>query len=83
VARIQKVRLLPRVRKNPIFHGALGMYTTSCFQSTRRSSSFNNYGAAQNVSAVRGLFLGSQAAVCAFGSPGTGLRFGLWARGDP
>jgi hypothetical protein len=36
---------------------------------------FSNAGAGANVEAARSLFLGSQAAVMAFGSPGTNLRF--------
>jgi N4-gp56 family major capsid protein len=36
---------------------------------------FNDYGAGGNVNACRNLFMGRQAAVMAFGSPGTGLRF--------
>lgn len=36
---------------------------------------FANAGAAGNVESARGLFLGSQAAVVAFGSPGTNLRY--------
>lgn len=37
---------------------------------------FTDYGAASNVSASRGLVLGCQAGVIAFGSPGQDLRFG-------
>jgi N4-gp56 family major capsid protein len=36
---------------------------------------FSDYGAGGNVNACRNLFMGRQAAVMAFGSPGTGLRF--------
>jgi len=72
---IQKAAAAAEGRKNPIFNGALGMYNNVVLQSHKALIQFNNYGAGANVSAVRGLFLGSQAAVCAFGSPGTGLRF--------
>ena len=37
---------------------------------------FNNAGAGSNVNAARALFLGLQAGVIAFGSPGQDLRFG-------
>jgi N4-gp56 family major capsid protein len=43
--------------------------------SHRNAIRFNNAGAGGNVDAARALFLGSQAAVMAFGSPGTNLRF--------
>jgi N4-gp56 family major capsid protein len=36
---------------------------------------FTDYGAGGNVAAARALFLGRQAGVVAFGSPGNGLRF--------
>jgi N4-gp56 family major capsid protein len=36
---------------------------------------FSDYGSGSNVAASRSLFMGTQAMVCAFGSPGTGLRF--------
>jgi hypothetical protein len=36
---------------------------------------FNNAGAGGNVNAARALFMGAQAAVMAFGSPGNNLRF--------
>ena len=40
-----------------------------------KPNSSNNAGAGANVEAARGLFLGSQAGVIAFGSPGTNIRF--------
>lgn len=72
---IQKAAAAAEGRKNPIFNGALGMYNNVVLQSHKALIQFSDYGAGANVSAVRGLFLGSQAAVCAFGSPGSGLRF--------
>jgi hypothetical protein len=36
---------------------------------------FNDYGAGGTYEAARALFMGSQALVEAYGSPGTGLRF--------
>jgi N4-gp56 family major capsid protein len=37
---------------------------------------YSDYGAGLNVAASRALFLGKQAGVLAFGSEGSGLRFG-------
>ena len=36
---------------------------------------FNDYGAGANYEAARALFMGAQALVEAYGSPGTSLRF--------
>ena len=41
----------------------------------RLQTRVNNAGAGTNVEAARALFMGSQAAVVAYGSPGTNLRF--------
>ncbi|HEX4843195.1 MAG TPA: N4-gp56 family major capsid protein [Limnobacter sp.] len=62
-------------KTNAIFKGSLGMYRGVVLHSSRNVIRFNNAGAGGNVEAARGLFLGSQAAVVAFGSPGTGMRF--------
>lgn len=72
---IQKAAAAAEGRKNPIFTGALGMYNNVVLHSHKAVIQDNTAGAGANVSSVRGLFLGSQAAVCAFGSPGSGLRF--------
>ena len=39
---------------------------------------FNNYGNPASLGAARALFMGVQAAVLAFGTSGTGLRFGWY-----
>jgi N4-gp56 family major capsid protein len=71
---IQKAAAGAEGRKNPLFKGSLGMYRGVILHSHRNVIRFNNAGAG-NVEAARGLFMGSQAAVVAFGSPGTNLRF--------
>lgn len=59
---------------SPIFKGGLGMYNNVVLHSHKSCIRFNNYGGGA-ILASRSLFLGEQAAVCAFGSPGTGVRF--------
>lgn len=72
---IQKAAASAEGRNNPLFKGSLGMYRGVILHSHRNVIRFNNAGAGANVEAARALFLGSQAAVVAFGSPGTNLRF--------
>lgn len=72
---IQKAAAAAEGRNNPMFKGSLGMYRGVILHSHRNVVRFNNAGSGFNVEAARGLFLGSQAAVVAFGSPGTNLRF--------
>jgi N4-gp56 family major capsid protein len=72
---IQKAAAGAEGRNNPLFKGSLGMYRGVILHSHRNVIRFNNAGASSNVEAARSLFLGSQAGVCAWGSPGTGNRF--------
>jgi len=72
---IQKAAAGAEGRNNPMFKGSLGMYRGVILHSHRNVIRFNNAGAGANVEAARALFLGAQAAVVAFGSPGTNLRF--------
>lgn len=72
---IQKALTLSEGAKNPIFRGGLGMYNNVVLHSHKSGIRFSNYGAGANLPAGRALFLGAQAVVVAFGSPGTGLRF--------
>lgn len=72
---IQKAAAGSEGRNNPMFKGALGMYRGVILHSHRNAIRFSNAGSGQNVEAARALFLGSQAAVVAFGSPGTNMRF--------
>jgi len=72
---IQKAAATAVGNKSPIFKGGLGMYNDVVLHKHKAVIRFTDYGAGANVSASRSLFMGTQAAVCAFGSPGTGLRF--------
>ena len=71
---IQKAAAGAEGKANPLFKGSLGMYRGCILHSHRNVIRFNTAGTGA-VEAARGLFLGSQAAVVAFGSPGTNLRF--------
>ena len=72
---IQKAAAAAEGKNNPLFKGSLGMYRGVILHSHRNVIRFANAGAAGNVEAARALFMGSQAAVVAFGSPGTNMRF--------
>lgn len=72
---IQKAIATADGRNSPLCRGGLGMYRNVILHSHRNVIRFNNAGAGANVEAARALFLGAQAGVAAFGSPGTGLRF--------
>jgi len=72
---VQKALATNLGNKSPIAKGGLGMHNNVVLHEHKGVIRFNDYGAGANVEASRSLFLGSQAAVCAFGSPGTGLRF--------
>lgn len=71
---IQKAAAAAEGRNSPLFKGSLGMYRGVILHSHRNVIRFNTAGAG-TVEAARALFMGSQAAVMAFGSPGTNLRF--------
>lgn len=72
---IQKSASTAEGRNNPIFKGGLGMLSNVVLHKHKNVLRFTDYGAGANVAAARALFLGEQAGVCAFGSPGTNLRF--------
>lgn len=72
---IQKAAAASEGRDNPIFKGSLGMYNNTVLHDHRNIIGFSDYGAGANVAARRALFMGRQAGVVAFGSPGTDLRF--------
>lgn len=72
---IQKAAAAAQGQKNPIFTGAEGQYANVVIHKHRNVVGFSDYGASSNLPARRALFMGSQAAFIAFGSPGTGLRF--------
>jgi N4-gp56 family major capsid protein len=60
---------------SPIFKGTEGMYNNVVIHKHKSVIRFSDYGASNNLAAARALFLGEQAAVCAFGSSGSGMRF--------
>ncbi len=72
---IQKALATSEGRNSPICKGALGLHNNVVLHSHRNIVRFNDYGAGANLYAARNLFMGCQAGVVAFGSPGTGLRF--------
>lgn len=72
---IQKAAATAEGRNSPIFKGGLGMHNNVVLHSHKAVIRYTDAGAGSNVAAARALFMGAQAAVVAFGSPGTGLRF--------
>lgn len=78
---IQKAAAAAEGRDNPIFKDNLGMIGNTVLHRHKSVIQFNDYGAGANVAAARALFLGRQAGVLAFGSPGEGLRFD-WSEKD-
>lgn len=72
---IQKAAAGAEGRNNPLFRSSLGMYRGVILHSHRNVIRFNNAGSGANVEAARALFMGAQAGVEAYGSPGTNLRF--------
>ena len=75
---LQKAATAAEGNKNNIFKGTLGMYNNVVLHEHKALVRFSDYGAATPpvIQACRGLFIGEQAGALAFGSPGTGLRFG-------
>lgn len=72
---INKAAAAAEGKSSNIFKGALGMHNGVVLHQHKSSIRFGDYGVGNNVAAGRALFLGAQAAVCAFGSAGTGLRY--------
>jgi len=72
---IQKAAAGAEGQKSPIFKGSLGMHNGVVLHKHKNVVRFNNYGSGLNLAACRNLFMGEQAAVCAFGSSGNNLRF--------
>jgi N4-gp56 family major capsid protein len=64
-------------KESPIFKGGLGMYNNVVLHSHENVIRFTDYGASSPavLPAARALFLGVQALVEAYGSPGTNQRF--------
>lgn len=63
-------------RKSPIFKGNMGMINNVVLHEHENVIRFNDYGVGTDLSAARALFLGRQAGVVAFGTPG-GMRY-MW-----
>ncbi|MGH8117635.1 MAG: N4-gp56 family major capsid protein [Rhodanobacteraceae bacterium] len=74
-AEIQKAAAAAQGQANPLFTGALGMYRGVILHSHRNVIRFDSAGADGKQPAARAMFLGAQALVAAYGSPGSGLRF--------
>lgn len=72
---IQKAAAGAEGRSSPIFKGGLGMHNNVILHKHKGVITSTDYGAGSNVAAARALFMGRQAGVVAFGSPGTGLRY--------
>jgi N4-gp56 family major capsid protein len=75
---IQKAATTAIGKDSPIFKGGLGLYNNVVLHVHDAIIRFSDYGSGNNLPANRALFLGAQAAVCAFGTPGgngSGLRF--------
>jgi N4-gp56 family major capsid protein len=71
---IYKALVTAEGAKNPIFVGGEGMIGGTILHKHKKVIRFADYGAGGNLPAARALYLGRQALVCAFGSPGGGLR---------
>lgn len=67
---LQKAAAAAEGRNNPIFKGSLGMINNTVLHTHKAVIKSHT-----SVNARRALFMGRQAAVVAFGSAGTGLRF--------
>lgn len=74
---IQKSAATKTGLDSPIFKGGLGMLNNIVLHKHKSVIRFSDYGVGSPgvILASRSLFLGEQAAVMAFGSPGTNLRF--------
>ena len=72
---IQKAATQSEGYKSNLFKGALGMYRGVVLHSHRNVVRFSDWSTGTPRFGARALFMGSQAAVMAFGSPGTNMRF--------
>ena len=73
---IQKAAAAALGLKSPLFKSALGMHRNVVLHSHRNVIRHNTHGATGDLETARALFMGAQAGVIAFGSPGTGMRYG-------
>lgn len=72
---VQKALATAVGNKSPIFMGGAGFHRNTVLHEHRAVIRFSDYGVGVNLPAARALFMGRQAGVVAFGSPGNGLRF--------
>lgn len=72
---IQKALATSEGRKSPLCRGGMGMYRDVILHSHKSVVKFANAGADGLQPAARALFMGRQALVSAYGSPGGGLRY--------
>jgi N4-gp56 family major capsid protein len=72
---LQKAAAGAEGKNSPLFKKSLGMHRDVILHSHKNAIRFNTAGAGGNLEAARALFMGAQAMVCAFGSPGTNMRF--------
>jgi len=75
-ADIQKALATAMGKSSEFLKGGLGIWNGCVLHSHANCIQFSDYGAESNVAAARALFMGKQAGVIAFGSPGQNLRFG-------
>lgn len=72
---LQKAAAGAEGRNSPLFKKSLGMHRDVILHSHKNVIRFNNAGAGGTYEAARALFMGAQAGVVAYGSPGTNMRF--------
>lgn len=72
---IQKAAAAAEGAKNPIFTGAMGLYNNAILHKHRNVVRFSDFGAGADLPAARALFLGSQAAMVAYGDNESGTRY--------
>jgi N4-gp56 family major capsid protein len=72
---IQKAAAGAEGLKSPIFRNSLGMYRDAVLHKHKSVTRFSDYGSDSLQPAARGTMMGRQAAVMAYGSPGSGLRY--------
>jgi N4-gp56 family major capsid protein len=72
---IQKALATSVGAKSPIALGGMGEHNNVVLHKHPNCIRFSDYGSGGNLAAARALFMGVQAAVIAFGSPGAGMRF--------
>ena len=72
---LQKAAAGAEGKNSPLFKKSLGMHRDVILHSHKNAIRFNTAGSGVNLAAARALFMGAQAGVIAYGSPGTNMRF--------